>query len=265
MSCPDCFRGFVHDGTPRGTEITLGDSTKAYYASPPAGADAKLPIIFYLPDVFGSQFVNSRLLADVYAKGGFHVFVVDLFNGSPLPPETLDFMDSEPSFLGSVLLPFKFMYMAPSLVSFLSRNKEAVVLPRVMDALKGVKEKAAALGGVKIAAMGFCFGGFYAATLGKAGEVSAVGMAHPSFLTDALVAGIKVPTFFALPPTDRFMPKDAEKALAEHGKQGVRTPLSLYLTCVIFQRRCSTLIFAFFFHHTHLLLFAGQRGESGCL
>lgn len=228
MSCPDCFKGFVHDGTPHGTEVTLGTSTKAYYSPPPGGPEAKLPIIFYLPDVFGSQFINSRLLADVYAKGGYHVYIVDLFAGSPLPPSTLDFMDAEPTFLGSCFLPFKFMYMAPSLVTFLSSNKEAVVLPRVMDALKGVKEKAAALGGVKIAAMGICFGGYYAATLGKLGEVSAVGMAHPSFLTDPLAAGIKVPTFFALPPTDRFMPKDAEKALAEHEKQGVSSTTSTF-------------------------------------
>jgi hypothetical protein len=82
MSCPDCFTGSVHDGDPK------GKVTKVYgldaYVSEPTGKPVK-GVIVIIPDAFGWEFVNSRILADHYAdKGGFKVYLPDFMNGISL-------------------------------------------------------------------------------------------------------------------------------------------------------------------------------------
>lgn len=80
MSCPDCFRGSVHEGEPRG-EVTHAYGLDTYVVNPPDGQQAK-GIVVVLPDAFGWEFVNVRLLADQYAdQGGFKVYAPDFMNG----------------------------------------------------------------------------------------------------------------------------------------------------------------------------------------
>lgn len=86
MSCPDCVKGYVHTGTPTGTEIKVGGV--AAYA---VGTEDAARVIIIGADIFGWKFVNTRLLADEYAARGFRVIVPDLFNGAyaaraPSPP-----------------------------------------------------------------------------------------------------------------------------------------------------------------------------------
>lgn len=80
MSCPDCFNGHVHEGTPRG-EVTTLHGLNAYTASP---SDAPhRGIIIIVPDAFGWEFVNNRILADSYAeKGKYLVYLPDFMNGA---------------------------------------------------------------------------------------------------------------------------------------------------------------------------------------
>jgi hypothetical protein len=81
MSCSDCFQGHVHEGRPR------GKITKLYgldtYVSEPTGERPVRGIIVVIPDAFGWDFVNSRLLADHYAnKGNYKVYLPDFMQGS---------------------------------------------------------------------------------------------------------------------------------------------------------------------------------------
>src|SRR4051794_18987306 len=80
--CSDCITGSIHEGTPAGRTGNL-HGLPTYIAEPPDGTPPK-GLIVILPDVFGWEFTNTRVLADVYAgKGGFLVYLPD-FYGSGL-------------------------------------------------------------------------------------------------------------------------------------------------------------------------------------
>lgn len=78
-TCPDCVTGSVKEGTPTGTVTTLhGLNT---YIARPEGTPKGVVVI--IPDIFGWEISNSRLLADSYAKkGGFLVYLPDFMAGS---------------------------------------------------------------------------------------------------------------------------------------------------------------------------------------
>jgi hypothetical protein len=82
MSCPDCFRGSERiDATPTGKVTTL-HGLPTYIAEPSEGRSAK-GVIVIVPDAFGWEFVNNRLMVDEYArKGDFIVFLPDFMNGT---------------------------------------------------------------------------------------------------------------------------------------------------------------------------------------
>jgi dienelactone hydrolase len=80
MSCPDCFKGFVHQGNPRGQLIKL-HGLDTYVSTPPSGRPVD-GIIVIIPDAFGIEFVNNKLLADHYAeKGHYKVYLPDFMAG----------------------------------------------------------------------------------------------------------------------------------------------------------------------------------------
>ncbi len=80
MSCPDCFQGHVHEGQLRG-KITKVCGLDAYVSEPPDGRPAKAVVVM-IPDAFGWDFANSRLLADRYAdKGDYKVYLPDFMDG----------------------------------------------------------------------------------------------------------------------------------------------------------------------------------------
>lgn len=84
MVCPDCLSGHVRTETPKGrTAVIHGRDT--YIAEPPAGVEPK-GVVIMLSDLFGWEFVNSRLLADQYAaKGPFIVYLPNLMSGAAVP------------------------------------------------------------------------------------------------------------------------------------------------------------------------------------
>ena len=66
MTSAACCTGNVHPGDPKGTTGTMhGVST--YISEPPNGAEVK-GIVVMIPDAFGWEFVNLRLLADSFAE-----------------------------------------------------------------------------------------------------------------------------------------------------------------------------------------------------
>lgn len=80
MSCPDCFNGHIQTGTPK------GEATKLHgldvYVTKPATDDPVKGIIVLIPDAFGWECVNVRLLADRYAENGkYMVYVPEFMDG----------------------------------------------------------------------------------------------------------------------------------------------------------------------------------------
>ena len=79
MSCPECLSGHVHSGQPKGIVAKLYGYDA--YVAEPAGATNGIVVI--IPDAFGWQFVNNRILADHYAdKGNFKVYLPDFMSGT---------------------------------------------------------------------------------------------------------------------------------------------------------------------------------------
>ena len=92
MSCPQCAVGTLHTGTPEGHIETI-HGLPTYIADPPAGQKSKGLIVF-LPDAFGLELVNNRLLADKYAKKtGARVYLPDFMNGHYMGAHMFEVMD----------------------------------------------------------------------------------------------------------------------------------------------------------------------------
>jgi hypothetical protein len=84
MSCPDCLSGHVRDGTPLG-KVTKIHGLDTYVSEPPAGTKPR-GIVIIVSDLFGWEFVNTRLLADQYAaSGNFIVYIPDFMSGPAVP------------------------------------------------------------------------------------------------------------------------------------------------------------------------------------
>lgn len=92
MSCPDCFKGGVHDhGTPTGKEETLYGK-RCYVASAPS-TSASTSAVLFITDAFGLDLVNNKLLADKYAaQTGFKVVMPDIIPGGPAPISLMNSM-----------------------------------------------------------------------------------------------------------------------------------------------------------------------------
>ncbi|KAF4501811.1 Dienelactone hydrolase [Fusarium agapanthi] len=88
MSCSECFKGHSHGGQPIG-EVQEMFGRPTYVASPPDDKPVKGIVI--VPDTFGWEFINNRLLADQYALNGyFLVYLPDFMVGRPAPIWLLD-------------------------------------------------------------------------------------------------------------------------------------------------------------------------------
>lgn len=79
--CAGCVTGFIHDGTPKGTTTTIAKLPT--YIAKPTTTRGRPGVIVIITDVFGWNFVNSRLLADEYAeRSGRTIYVPDFLNGN---------------------------------------------------------------------------------------------------------------------------------------------------------------------------------------
>jgi hypothetical protein len=79
MACAACFSGTAReDDVPKGKIVDL-HGRKTYVAEPEGEAKG---IIIFIPDAFGIEFVNNKILVDHYAaKGGFKVYLPDFMDG----------------------------------------------------------------------------------------------------------------------------------------------------------------------------------------
>ncbi|THC95156.1 hypothetical protein EYZ11_005359 [Aspergillus tanneri] len=186
MSCPDCFQGHVHSNDLKG-QITTLHGFDVYVAEPSDGPDAVRGIVIIIPDAFGWEFVNSRILADRYAeKGKYKVYLPDFMN--------------VPSY--HVILA------AAGFLWFLHFNKFSKSWPLVRSFATAVRQNEGAR--LPIAAAGFCWGGKHTVNLAHGVEVdgrpliNAAFTGHPSLLDiPGEIEKIKIPTSFAMGELDR--------------------------------------------------------------
>ena len=89
----DCCSGTIHAGTPTGRVETL-HNFPCYISDPPNNATPKGAIVF-IPDAFGWELPNSRVLADVYAKRlGCKVLLPEVMDGNHLDWSVLHSLDT---------------------------------------------------------------------------------------------------------------------------------------------------------------------------
>ncbi|KID69015.1 Hydrolase tropI [Metarhizium brunneum] len=206
MSCPDCFRGQIHEGETKGKVIKhYGFDT--YVSEPPSGTTPK-GIIVVIPDAFGWAFPNNRILADTYAeKGGFKVYLPDFMNGHAAPVSMLFSMQTAlaPGNLFSRFIAAVQTILAA--VPFFIRCAPGRTYPGVKGFFEQLrKEEGQAL---PIGAAGFCWGGKHTVTLAHGAEINGQPLidagftGHPSLLSlPSDVEKIKRPVSFACAEDD---------------------------------------------------------------
>ncbi|EXU97536.1 dienelactone hydrolase [Metarhizium robertsii] len=212
MSCPDCFRGQIHEGETKGKVIKhYGFDT--YVSEPPNGTTPK-GIIVVIPDAFGWAFPNNRILADTYAeKGGFKVYLPDFMNDRTSPRQSLLPLVSSPDHqIAYVTIPLTQRSIAAvqtilAAVPFFIRCAPGRTYPGVKGFFEQLrKEEGQAL---PIGAAGFCWGGKHTVTLAHGAEINGQPLidagftGHPSLLSlPSDVEKIKRPVSFACAEDD---------------------------------------------------------------
>ncbi|KAF4944282.1 hypothetical protein FSARC_14715 [Fusarium sarcochroum] len=89
MSCSKCFQGHIHDEKTTG-EVRNIFGRQTYVATPSDNAPIK-GIAIIVPDAYGWEFINNRLLADHYASHGhLLVYLPDFMDGRSAPLWLLD-------------------------------------------------------------------------------------------------------------------------------------------------------------------------------
>ncbi|KAM5533907.1 hypothetical protein V8D89_012447 [Ganoderma adspersum] len=217
MSCPECVTGFIHNGTPKGTEVKVG-GINAYTVGP---EDSKRVIVFGT-DIFGWRLVNARLLADEYASKGFRVVIPDLFSGWQLPQWTINANDQrsfhEKSFLQRyVAIPASIFLIVPLVIRNMS--KQIRIITKVASALRDTHPA-----GAKFGYVGFCWGGRFAFTQNALFDATVA--CHPSLVQfPGELNAISKPFSLAAAANDPYYNKkraeETEKILAEKGLKDV--------------------------------------------
>ncbi|OAG05103.1 alpha/beta-hydrolase [Paraphaeosphaeria sporulosa] len=196
MACPDCFRGGVVTGDPKGTIETLYGVTT--YVAKPQGTSSSPSTIVYFTDAFGLDLVNNKVLADAYASAtGIRVLVPDIIPGGPMPAWVLDTMENA---MGSVGLfdisgqinrILMFASLLRQFVPFMYRARPTIPATFNICLDYARKVKADLPAGGKLGLAGFCWGGYLSVNLcaqadkegGGQRLVDASFAAHPSFLS----------------------------------------------------------------------------------
>ncbi|GAB7347507.1 hypothetical protein MBLNU459_g4409t1 [Dothideomycetes sp. NU459] len=178
-----CATGSLHTGTPTG-RVDKVHGLNCYIAEPPSGTPKGIVVI--IPDIFGWELPNNRILADEYAKkGNFLVYLPDFMNDydrnrDPREPSKLTRARTRPGYVvpGSLLNSVE-AFLATGLIAnlkkiyhlglvlywfgpFLYFNTPGVVRPRILTFFRGL---ASAAPTQPVGAAGFCWGGKYVVEL----------------------------------------------------------------------------------------------------
>ncbi|KAF4610804.1 hypothetical protein D9613_006672 [Agrocybe pediades] len=197
--CNDCIRGVTHEGTPKGAWEVIG-GVNTYVATPRGGrAYPRNVAILFLPDAYGPQLINSRLLADDFASNGFQVFIPDYLDNDPLPPHVM--------VPGMPKVPF-------DIDKWLAKHGERQTRPLIDALMRALREER---GIERFAAVGYCFGGKYVFDLACENIIQAAVVAHPSLLNvpgdfEKYVQKSRIPLLMHTCPIDSQFPPSAANA-----------------------------------------------------
>ncbi|KAK9783795.1 hypothetical protein SCAR479_00354 [Seiridium cardinale] len=213
MSCSGCFRSHSHAGEPTGV-ISEIHGRQTYVATPPADVQRKgiIIIIIIVPDAFGWEFANNRLLADQYAsRGDFTVYLPNFMENGSVPTWLLDTMAQ----LSDTESSWDWLWNPYEVVPFFIYNSFGRSRPRIRAFFEAVRlhegfDRA-------IGAAGFCWGGR-----------PVMSLAHP----ESVAANGKqlVDTVFTGHPDALSLPDDAGKVMrpvsTAIGDKDMVTPMS---------------------------------------
>ncbi|RFU77497.1 alpha beta-hydrolase [Trichoderma arundinaceum] len=242
MSCPDCFRGAIHEGTPKGKEETIHD-VLTYVATPETGTTSNSKIIF-ITDVFGFNLVNNKLLADKYATStGCIVLMPSIIPGGGAPLSAIELFDSLSTPVGLLDLTGQAkragaaFRAATIFAPFAARTRHA--FPKLLKFSRDVKSSLPADG--KLGVAGFCWGGMHSTklTMEPAEEKGSISLfdahfvAHPAGLKvpddfSAAASKFKVPISFAVGDLDMLLSKDKVDSVEYSLKEAFGGELSCF-------------------------------------
>ncbi|KAI5481093.1 dienelactone hydrolase endo-1,3,1,4-beta-D-glucanase [Pseudohyphozyma bogoriensis] len=199
MSCDDCFKGTLHEGTPVG-KIEVFDGVETYVSLPTGDYDKSVAVL-YLGDIYGF-YNNAKLLCDGYAANGLATYFPDYFNGDPIPESAMNGGDFDRD-------------------AWRVKHTPEITQKPLDKAIEALKAK----GITTFLAVGYCFGGKYAFDLAVANRVKVAAVAHPSGIVvpaglDALFENSSVPVLFnaceidktVRPSLTRDWPKESQDA-----------------------------------------------------
>ncbi|KAH8831896.1 dienelactone hydrolase endo-1,3,1,4-beta-D-glucanase [Flagelloscypha sp. PMI_526] len=174
MSCPDCLRGEILQGEPKG--VTQPDGSYFRAAPNPETSDKSKAVVL-LTDVFGLALPNGKLIADHLAENlNVDVYVPDMFEGYYMMPfGKLKFPDHQGFKRGWwdwISYVFNMIAVLPRIIS----NRPSVVDRRVKSFVQKLRESK---GYDKIGGLGYCYGGSLSLRLAQPGILDAVVSAHP--------------------------------------------------------------------------------------
>ncbi|KAF2269868.1 alpha/beta-hydrolase [Lojkania enalia] len=219
MSGPCCAAGEIHRGNPIGNETKV-HGLDCYVAKPPSNVVPR-GVVVILPDVFGWRLVNSRILADNFAKKGqWLVYLPDLMNSSAAPPSLMASIHALQ--LGGFAKYWHLLKCIFYLIPFRWATRQSIVQPRISNFFQKLRENEAAH--LPIGAAGYCWGGKWSTVLAHNVVKSSFGKplvdatftAHPSRLRiPSDIQKIQIPTSIAVAVLDdRFPPSQVDETEA---------------------------------------------------
>ncbi|GJC83617.1 hydrolase tropI [Colletotrichum liriopes] len=181
MTIPSCcLKAFEWDGTPTGQTDKLAGNDVYITGDNPDAA------ILLVHDLLGWTFPNARLLADHYAReANATVYLPDFFGGWVV--------DFEPVLAGR--------FHEVDMGSFQKNNARDIREPEIFNFARALRGKHN-----KIAAVGFCYGGWAVFRLGAKEHdpplVDCITAGHPSWLTKEDMDDVTVPVQMLAPEVD---------------------------------------------------------------
>jgi len=180
-----CVSGTPSTLEPTGTVTTIHGLPT--YVSKPEGDGVPKGLVVMIPDAFGWDFVNCRIVADKISKGGFLVYLPNFMNGASADPALMVPMENFQAPSGLLykifVKPLLIARCLPPFASFLFRNSPGKIHPKVTAFFTALHESPETKD-MKIGATGYCWGGKFTVLLchGPNPLINAGFTAHPSNL-----------------------------------------------------------------------------------
>ncbi|KAF3906180.1 hypothetical protein ABW20_dc0100924 [Dactylellina cionopaga] len=178
---------------------------RTYVVPSPDGSKTKT--LIYITDMFGVDLLNHQLLADSYAKGGFHVLVPDFLDGDGLPADFIQSAEPKLSVQEKMTMVEKAKNQATVMATMGPKglkHREAVSKPKI-DAFISELRKDTSIS--KLGIVGTCWGGRHAVLQARPETgISAVAALQPSFTAAADWEPVSVPLYLAFGDKDTIVP-----------------------------------------------------------